>query len=680
MNLDSDSEEEDEVLGGVVPEVEKAAEVASGNGAAELAAPIEKTTRMVAAEAAIDRNEWDVSSWEALFTEAMALPNIQHAREYYEQFVQKFPTAGRYWKFYAEHEAKLGNTQEAQAVIQRGLAESLGTELFRYYIEFVQATAQATLAAVPTDATAEVKEEAQERARADVERAYEHTLDQLSFSFDARSIWTQYIEFLKEMPQDDHFQAGQRVSKLRSAYRRALSSPVENMEGLWQEYEAFEKGGANEVLAVRLVKEIASVAMANRDMARELGPLYSKIRPHLLAVPAEHGGKDIEDQVQAWRKILEWEISHSSEVKAAQRKARVRFAYKRCLCVLRYFPTIWYEFAAYERSSGEMDAAAAVLQLGTKALPGNLMLNFAQCDFFEQAKRVDEAEKLYLTLQKASKKPLVWIQYQWFALRTNGMKGARKAFAKARKAKDGSCSWHVYAAAANLEFYANKEPTVARNIFELGLKRFGTEVDFVMTYIDFLSAINDDNQLRTLFNRVISNFEDREKALPLWRAFLEMELRRSRGGGNLQDVAKLERRRRDAFPDDPSLVGINGQSWRYQMFGLFADESSRASAEATAPNVAELMALARAQKNEEDMKMVVPAFLAPLCAGLPRNVYSVTAESDVEHVMATFISMSMPAPPPGYKEEEKEGNKDGGNNAGESEESDEPGKKRKRVS
>ena len=91
MNLDSDSEEEDEVLGGVVPEVEKAAEVASGNGAAELAAPIEKTTRMVAAEAAIDRNEWDVSSWEALFTEAMALPNIQHAREYYEQFVQKFP-------------------------------------------------------------------------------------------------------------------------------------------------------------------------------------------------------------------------------------------------------------------------------------------------------------------------------------------------------------------------------------------------------------------------------------------------------------------------------------------------------------------------------------------------------------------------------------------------------------
>ena len=161
-----------------------------------------------------------------------------------------------------------------------------------------------------------------------------------------------------------------------------------------------------------------------------------------------------------------------------------------------------------------------------------------------------------------------------------------------------------------------------------------------------------------------------------------MELRRTRAGGSLNDVSKLERRLRQAFPDDSSLSGIKGQSWRYKMFGLTADGQNSATLNESDPRVAELLAIAKAKK-DEDMKMVVPAFLAPLCASLPRNVYSATAEADVDHVLATFITMPMPAPPPGYKEEkekEKEGGEDASNDADESLDSDEPAKKRKRES
>ena len=175
MNLDSDSEEEDEVLGGGVTTVPEAENVVASEPTDEVSElePAQKSARMITAEAGIERNEWDISSWEAVFAEALALPNIHHARKYFEQFVQKFPTAGRYWKFYAEHEAKFGHIQEAQAVIQRGLAESLSTELFRYYIDFVQEQAKATLAALPTNANEETTREAQERAWSDVEKAYE---------------------------------------------------------------------------------------------------------------------------------------------------------------------------------------------------------------------------------------------------------------------------------------------------------------------------------------------------------------------------------------------------------------------------------------------------------------------------------------------------------------------------
>jgi hypothetical protein len=80
----------------------------------------------------------NVESWEILFSEALALPleNGEAARDIFERFLKRFPTSGRYWKFYAEYEASMNNIKAAQGVIQRGLAESVSMELRIYYIEF----------------------------------------------------------------------------------------------------------------------------------------------------------------------------------------------------------------------------------------------------------------------------------------------------------------------------------------------------------------------------------------------------------------------------------------------------------------------------------------------------------------------------------------------------------------
>lgn len=43
-----------------------------------------------------------------------------------------------------------------------------------------------------------------------------------------------------------------------------------------------------------------------------------------------------------------------------------------------------------------------------------------------------------------------------------------------------------------MEYHWNKEPKVATNVFELGLKLFSEEVDYVVRYLDFLISINDD--------------------------------------------------------------------------------------------------------------------------------------------------------------------------------------------
>jgi len=43
-----------------------------------------------------------------------------------------------------------------------------------------------------------------------------------------------------------------------------------------------------------------------------------------------------------------------------------------------------------------------------------------------------------------------------------------------------------------LEYHSNKEAAVAIKIWDLGLKRFPDEVDFVIKHLQFLLSINDD--------------------------------------------------------------------------------------------------------------------------------------------------------------------------------------------
>jgi hypothetical protein len=42
----------------------------------------------------------------------------------------------------------------------------------------------------------------------------------------------------------------------------------------------------------------------------------------------------------------------------------------------------------------------------------------------------------------------------------------------------------------------NKDAGVARNVFDMGLKQHGSEVNYVLSYVDFLMTLNDDNNTR----------------------------------------------------------------------------------------------------------------------------------------------------------------------------------------
>ncbi|WWC90032.1 uncharacterized protein L201_004962 [Kwoniella dendrophila CBS 6074] len=139
-----------------------------------------------------------------------------------------------------------------------------------------------------------------------------------------------------------------------------------------------------------------------------------------------------------------------------------------------------------------------------------------------------------------------WVMYMRFARRAEGIKAARAVFGKARKSP--YLTWHTFEASAMMEYHSNKDSAVAIRIFELGLKLFSEEVEYVIKYLQFLLSINDDTNARALFERSAIKIPV-TASRPLWDIWARYEYLY----GDLSAVHKLETRFAEVFPNDSPL-------------------------------------------------------------------------------------------------------------------------------
>ena len=144
-------------------------------------------------------------------------------------------------------------------------------------------------------------------------------------------------------------------------------------------------------------------------------------------------------------------------------------------------------------------------------------------------------------------------------------------FKKARE--DERSNFHVYVAAALMEYYSSKDKNVAFRfeplgcrvlifctgivcfrIFDLGLRKFSSSTEFILAYLDYLSHLNEDNNTRVLFERVLTagTLEPRD-SLEVWNKFLEFET----NIGDLASVVKVEKRRAGILEEAGIAVGEN---------------------------------------------------------------------------------------------------------------------------
>uniref|UniRef100_A0A8R1DTG2 Suf domain-containing protein n=1 Tax=Caenorhabditis japonica TaxID=281687 RepID=A0A8R1DTG2_CAEJA len=323
------------------------------------------------------------------------------------------------------------------------------------------------------------------------------------------------------LPAHGQYAENQRISAVRKIYARALANPMHNLDSIWNDYCAYEKA-INMTLAEKLIAERGKEYQNARRVEKELQNRTRGLNRQAVSVPPKGTATEMK-QVELWKKLIAWEKTNPLQTEEyGQFARRVIFTYEQALLALGYYPDIWYEAAMFlQEASHTLDEKgdvklAQVLQKETisiyeRAIKGLMkeskLLYFAYADFQEEHKKYDEVKSIYdrLLAIEHINPTLTYIQLMRFVRRTEGPNNVRLTFKKARD--DKRTGHQVYVAAAFIEYQCMKDPDVAQKVFGLGLKKYESEPEFCGAYTDFLSSLNEDNNTRVVFERILTSLK-----------------------------------------------------------------------------------------------------------------------------------------------------------------------------
>lgn len=143
------------------------------------------------------------------------------------------------------------------------------------------------------------------------------------------------------------------MDALRKAYHRAVQIPLDNVERLWQELEAFETN-LNKITAKKFMADLSPAHMQARTTLRQLSNHLSGLYPPLsnqngrpeLFLPALPTFDTSERTlVGKWKAYLKWEESNPLELEEKDKATlitRIQGVYRKAVIRMRYYTEIWF--------------------------------------------------------------------------------------------------------------------------------------------------------------------------------------------------------------------------------------------------------------------------------------------------------------------------------------------------
>lgn len=556
-------------------EVDEAAHIGGPNSAASASTTASKSRERVEEEY---ERRYNVELQESLLEEGLKVPGKERAA--FEAFLDIFPTAGPVWKRYVQFELDHSHLEAAEELFKRCLVASVNVELWKLYLDHTMKVSE-NLKIGPMERKKMMKD------------AFEYALGHIGLDVDATVIWEEYLAWKRREGFDP--------TAVCDIFARALSIPMHGLDRMWRDFEKFIEKLPRPPSTTELVAKFSTAKRVFEDRIKQTEGLTKnalarpprRYRPDSKANnAASHTGAAFSStssfsdystadgtsssnadsnqstndfhQTRLWKQLIEFEKANPQDLDENKLAERVTFTFNQALVALYHYPEIWHQSAQYQLSIGKVEECKKVYASALKVLPQCLILYFEFAEFLELNNFSKESDVLYKSLVKTffPDNELVWIQYLYYSRRVHGIQAARKVFFKLRKLSN-VCSHHSYVAAAQLEYYVNKDPHVARKVFELGYQLYEREPMFLTHYVDFLYHQSEDSHMRVLFEKILANLPP-SQSLELWNRFIKFETI----CGNLEPAAKLQTRRSHAFPGmDPS--GILAAVQRYRFLDLW---------------------------------------------------------------------------------------------------------------
>ncbi|RHZ76420.1 hypothetical protein Glove_197g91 [Diversispora epigaea] len=556
-------------------------------------------------ESRISENGYDIEAWLGLLTEVQAKADVDKVRESFERFLQKFPTSSRQWVQCAEFELKNQHYDRVETIFTRCLRSVLSVDLWKFYLNYVRRMHQIEKGSASTsqarttissayeyvlnhigldkDAgtiwsdflfflkTGETSSTWEEQQKMDTMRkAYQKAIC-IPLN-NVELIWKEYDQFenslnkvtAKKFLQDRspaYMTARTAVKEMRrftdKINKNIIPTPPKwtksekEQLAYWKEWIEWEKSNP-------LALEDQSLLKKRIIYVYKQAMMYLRFYPEIWFDAANYWAsiKKEEEAVSLLKTAME--IMPTSFL--------VHFSYAEMQEKRNKYDE---SRSAYETLLSNVQSQIVDIEKATEAEVKVLMQSSPESgnedgdaivemdgETREQLRiKEKEREKERLKFEESKQQEineleescgLIWIMLMRFTRRTEGIKAARVIFSRARKYRQ--CPYRVFVAAALMEYHCTKDQLVAAKIFELGLRTYGTNPDYVLQYLDFLIQLNDDINARSVFERTLV-FMPADKAKIIWKRFSDYENKY----GHITAIQKLDERRGTTYPEESSL-------------------------------------------------------------------------------------------------------------------------------
>ena len=170
------------------------------------------------------------------------------------------------------------NFQHVGAIFMRCLRTTMSIELWQYYLQY-------TRRVNPLPPFTGEDNSPREQTRRILEDAYDFALKHIGWHHESGVIWQDYLNLVREREVRGSWQEGQKMDLLRKIFRRAVVIPINQVEAIWREYDAYENA-LNKVTAKKFLAEISPGYMQARAVLRDLKRITGNLaRPKLPLLP-----------------------------------------------------------------------------------------------------------------------------------------------------------------------------------------------------------------------------------------------------------------------------------------------------------------------------------------------------------------------------------------------------------